>query len=135
MKINNGRVPMSKKLMTGIWRYILNIPPNLWEKQIFKFKKRIEAELDDFMSAEHQTVHHFVVSELPRIGEPLAPESIAKKVDLSLERVAVILDELEKHMAFLYRNDEGAVVWAYPVTVEETPHSLTFSTGEQLYAA
>ncbi|OGO41196.1 MAG: hypothetical protein A2Z04_05735 [Chloroflexi bacterium RBG_16_57_9] len=27
------------------------------------------------------------------------------------------------------------VVWAYPVTVARTPHHLTFSTGEQVYAA
>jgi hypothetical protein len=38
-------------------------------------------------------------------------------------------------MTFICRNDEGMAVWAYPVTVEKTPHRLTFSTGEQIYAA
>jgi hypothetical protein len=38
-------------------------------------------------------------------------------------------------MTFLFRNEQGAVAWAYPVTVDRTPHYVTFSTGEQVYAA
>ena len=125
---------MSNKLMSGIWRYMLTIPPFLWEKQILKAKKRIEAELD-FMSDEHRLVHHCVVRELPRVGEPLSPEFVTNKLDLPSDRVRSILNELEEHMTFLFRNSEGAVVWAYPMTVEETPHHVTFRTGEQLYAA
>ncbi len=87
------------------------------------------------MTEEHRMIHHFVVKELPYIQEPLSPAIITKKLDLSLARVTAILDELEKHMTFLFRNSEGAVVWAYPVTVEATPHHVTFSTGEQVYAA
>jgi hypothetical protein len=49
--------------------------------------------------------------------------------------VVLFLDELEQHMTFLFRNAQGDVVWAYPVTVEQTPHRITFDTGEQLYAA
>lgn len=37
--------------------------------------------------------------------------------------------------AFLFRNSEGEVTWAYPVTVEKTPHSVTFGTGERIYTA
>jgi hypothetical protein len=51
------------------------------------------------------------------------------------EKVVHILNDLEKHMNFLFRNRQGEVTWAYPVTVEKTPHHLTFSTGEQIYAA
>jgi hypothetical protein len=49
--------------------------------------------------------------------------------------VNAILDELEKHMTFLFRDEQGAVAWAYPVTVDRTPHHVTFDTGEQVYAA
>jgi hypothetical protein len=63
------------------------------------------------------------------------PELIAERLHLSVERVNVILDELEKHMTFVFRNGQGAVAWAYPVTVDRTPHRITFSTGEQVYAA
>jgi len=38
-------------------------------------------------------------------------------------------------MTFLYRNVAGNVVWAYPVTVEQTPHRVIFNTGESIYAA
>ena len=60
---------------------------------------------------------------------------VANKLNLSISRVKAILDDLEKRMTFLFRNKKGEVVWAYPVTVDQTPHHLTFSTGEQLYAA
>jgi hypothetical protein len=87
------------------------------------------------MSREHHLVRNFVVREMPIAGKPLSPVFIAQKLDLPFERTKIILDELEKHMTFLFRDEQGAVIWAYPVTVERTPHRLTFSTGEQLYAA
>ena len=125
---------MSNKLMSGFWRYMLMVPPFLWEKQIVKARRRIRAELG-FMSAEHRLVHRSVVRELPRAGKPLSPEFVADRLDLPLGRVVSILDDLEHHMTFLFRNGEGAVIWAYPMTVEATPHEVTFSTGERLYAA
>jgi len=60
---------------------------------------------------------------------------MAERLHLSVERVNVILDELEKHMPFVFGNEQGAVARAYPVTVGRTPHRITFSTGEQVYAA
>ncbi len=125
---------MKNKLMIGIWGHMVSVPPFLWKREIEKSRKKIEAELD-FMSPDHRRVHHCAVRELPRVGKPMAPEFIASELDLSPDRVKVILDDLEKHMTFLFRNEEGAVVWAYPVTVDKTPHHLAFSTGEQLYGA
>lgn len=87
------------------------------------------------MSEKHHLVRYFVVRELPRTGEPIQPEFISRKLQLPLAQTVAILDELEKNLFFLFRNDQGAVSWAYPVTVDNTPHHLTFSTGEQVYAA
>ena len=87
------------------------------------------------MSEEHHRVRDFVVRELPRVGAPLTPEFIAQQLGLSLVRVVALLDELEQNMTYLFRNEEGAVAWAYPVTVDRTPHRVTFSSGEQVYAA
>ena len=125
---------MKDKLMLGLWRYMLKVPPFLWEKQISKAKKKFENE-NSFMSKEHGLVHHFVVRELPYAGKPLSPEFVANELNLPISRVKTILDDLEKRMTFLFRNKKGEVVWAYPVTVDKTPHHLTFSTDEQLYAA
>jgi hypothetical protein len=87
------------------------------------------------MSEEHHLVREFAVRELPRVGEPLSPEFIAEELSLPVDQVESILDELDKHMTFVCRDAAGAVVWAYPVTAASTPHHLTFSTGERLYAA
>jgi hypothetical protein len=125
---------MKNKLMIGFWRYMINFPRFLWKKEIAEAKKKFQAELG-FMSSEHRLVHHFVVKELPYAGQPLSPAVVAEKLNLSVDRVNVILDDLEKHMTFLFRDNHGRVVWAYPVTVEKTPHHVTFDTGEELYAA
>ncbi len=89
----------------------------------------------DFMSESHHRVRNFVVSELPQAGAALPPAVIAARLDLPLEQVTHILDDLEKHLVFLFRNPQGEVAWAYPVTVEPTPHRVTFSSGEKIYAA
>jgi hypothetical protein len=54
---------------------------------------------------------------------------------MAVAQVRTILDELEKQMTFLFRNEQGAVAWAYPVTIDQTPHRVTFDTGESLFAA
>jgi hypothetical protein len=87
------------------------------------------------MSEAHRQVRYFVVRELPRIGKPIPPELIARQLRLPLTQVNHILDDLEKNLFFLVRDERGAVSWAFPITVDATPHSLTFSAGEQLYAA
>ena len=54
---------------------------------------------------------------------------------LPLARVQAILEELERQRFFLVRNDDGAVEWAFTVTVAPTPHRLRFSSGETLWGA
>ncbi len=125
---------MENKLLTGVWRYLVGVPPLLWEKEIEKASHKVKKSAG-FMSEDHRGVHHYVVRELPRFGAPLPPETISRELALPLERTADMLRDLEEHLTFLYRNDQGQVVWAYPVTVEKTPHRITFGSGESLYAA
>jgi hypothetical protein len=127
---------MKDRIMLGLWKYMLNLPPYLLDmkKQLDKNKLRYEAAMG-FMTPDHRDVHHFAVRELPKIGKPLSAGLIAANLGLPQEKVVLILDDLEKHMTFLFRNKQGEVKWAYPVTIEKTPHHLTFSTGEQVYAA
>jgi len=113
---------------------MIPVPRVLWEWQLRARARRTKARLA-FMSEEHHLVRDFAVRELPRVGEPLTPDFIAGRLSLSVARVESYLDDLEKHMTFVCRNPQGAVAWAYPVTVETTPHHVTFSTGEQLYSA
>jgi hypothetical protein len=87
------------------------------------------------MTDDHHRVRDFVVRELPSFRTPLSPDLIAERLVLPRQQVKLILDELEEQLTFLFRNDRGAVVWAYPVTVDCTPHRVTFSTGEHVNAA
>ena len=89
-----------------------------------------------FMTARHHAVRNFVVRELPRQGgRPLRPADIAGSLGLDLPVVSGLLEDLEKHLFFLVRNDLGEVSWAFPVTSDRTPHRLRFSTGERIYGA
>lgn len=125
---------MSNKLLAGVWRTMVGVPPFLWEKQIEKAKHKVKKSTR-FMSPEHRLVHHYVVRELPRVGEPIPAERVARDLALSLEQVEDNLQDLEKHLTFLVRDEQGRIIWTYPVTVEKTPHRITFASGERLYAA
>lgn len=125
---------MKNRIMLGMWRFMLNVPPSLLQKKRSGGREKIVANMA-FMTPDHRRVHHYAVRELPRFGKPLPAADIARALDLSESRVHSLLEDLEDHMTFLFRNNAGEVVWAYPVTVEKTPHHVTFSTGEQIYAA
>lgn len=125
---------MTNSILLGVGRHLIPVPALLWQRQIANSGRAARASLA-FMTADHHRVRDFVVRELPRLGTPLSPESIAESLALARRQVIDILDELEQHMTFLYRNEHGAVVWAYPVTVDPTPHRVTFNTGEQVNAA
>jgi hypothetical protein len=125
---------MSNKLQLGLWRAMIPVPGIVWKDQIDK-AARDTTKMLGFMSRAHHHVRDFVVREIPRVGKPLSPAFIAQELDLPLDQVREILDELEVNMRFLYRGDGENVTWAYPVTVDRTPHRVTFSTGEQGYAA
>ena len=125
---------MNRSLLMGLGRFFLRIPRPLWQQEVARGARSADKSLA-FMTDEHHKVRDFVVREMPRIAEPIPPEMISRELDMPLDKVIPILDELEKKLTFLYRSEEGAVTWAYPVTVDETPHTITFSTGEHIYAA
>ncbi len=125
---------MKNKIFSGIWRFMLPLPEGALYRHMAEGEKE-DAPALAFMTADHHRVRNFVVSELPKAETPLPPELISARLDLPVKGVVAILDDLEKHMTFLFRNPQGAVEWAYPVTVASTPHKVTFSSGEKLYAA
>jgi hypothetical protein len=63
---------------------------------------------------------NFVVRHLHRSGE-LTPDFIGEESNMPVPRVNSILEKLEKHLTFLFKNPEDAVTSAYPVTVNKTP--------------
>ena len=125
---------MSEWLMVGVWRHILRLPPAIGRKRVGQLAERARAEVGA-VSEPHRRVHHFVVRELTRFGRPMPPRTIAEGLDLPLPTVIEILTDLEARKIFLFRDEDGSVVWAYPVTAERTPHRIRFRSGETLYAA
>jgi hypothetical protein len=125
---------MQDSVFLGVRRRMVPVPRPVWRHHVSQEGHHAEQALA-FMTEDHHRVRYFVVSELPRVSVPLSPEYIAGQLDLPLAHVKAILDDLERNMTFLYRPDGENVVWAYPVTVAETPHKVSFSTGEEVYAA
>jgi predicted phosphoribosyltransferase len=120
-------------LLLGLGRHMLPIPRLLWQRMVRAGARKSRAGLR-FMTEDHHRIRDYVVLQLARAGVPLAAEMIAEALDLDLARVRTILDELEAHMTFLFRNEQGEVTWAYPVTLEETPHRAHLSTGEDAFS-
>ena len=125
---------MSDRALIGLWRYLMPVPQRLWQRQILAAGHKTARGIK-FMTAQHHAVRNFVVRELPRMGTPLPLEAVAQGAGLPVEQTIPILDELERRLLFLVRNEAGSVTWAYPVTVDPTPHRVRFDSGEQLYAA
>lgn len=105
-----------------------------WEQHLSRIPKGVEKRLS-FMTEEHHLVRYFVVKELPGLGKPISPEHISENLKLPHEKTVSILDDLEKNLTFLVRDKDGNVSWAFPFTVDNTPHKLTFSTGDRLNGA
>lgn len=123
---------MRNALLLGVGRHLIPIPAFIWQRQV---KGNTGESPTAFMTPDHHRVRDFAVTELPIAGQPLPPELIAARLNLPLDRTLAILDELEKRLTFLFRNEAGAVEWAYPVTAARTPHRFISNTGETLYAA
>jgi hypothetical protein len=124
----NGTVLMARG------RELIEIPTQRWQQHLTQVPEHSLHRLD-FMSADHHRIRYFVVRELPAYGRPMEPETIARSLQMPLAQVRQILEELEHNLFFLVRDESGNVVWAYPVTLAQTPHHLTFGSGETLYAA
>ncbi len=125
---------MDEKILLGRDQEILEIPLAEWKQDLAHFPEHSQSRLR-FMTDAHHQIRYFVVKEMVNAQKPIEPEVISKELNMPLELVKPILEDLEKNLFFLVRNDQGAVAWAFPVTVETTPHKMVFNSGEQLYGA
>ena len=125
---------MSNTVLVGQGPEIVRIERQEWEANLAEAPLRMQPRLA-FMSPRHHEIRYFVVKELPRLGRPISPAFIADNLLIPVAEVIKILKDLEEHLVFLVRNDEGDVSWAFPFTAEKTPHELAFSSGERTYAA
>jgi len=122
------------KVLLGLGRRMIPLPWRL-VRWILPREARKTARALGGLDEDHRRVHHFVVRELPRLAAPMSPDTIVAELGMERDKVNAILDELERRLIFLFRPGGRDVVWAYPVTVEPTPHRLAFSSGERLWGA
>lgn len=125
---------MAETVLLGRGRQMVTVPEKMWAGHLDDIPAHARQRLS-FMTEDHHRVRYFVVRELPAHGRPIQPAAIAQALGLPLEKTEGILAELERNIFFLVRDEQGAVLWAFPVTVAPTPHRLLFSTGERLYGA
>ncbi len=125
---------MEQNILLGQGQKILEIPEATWKQHLTQIPQHSQARLS-FMTDAHHQIRYFVVKEMANTQKPIEPEFISDRLNMPIERVKPILEELENKLFFLVRNEQGAVNWAYPITVEPTPHKLSFASGERLYGA
>lgn len=113
---------------------LLSIPQSEFDRHLAVAPER-HRQRQAFMSGAHHRVRYFVVQALARTGRPLGPQSIARQLSLPESAVRSILADLERNLLFLVRNAAGEVSWAFPLTVEPTPHRITLSSGEAIFGA
>jgi len=123
-----------RRVLLGFKRHMVPIPWALFTRLV-RQKLGKTAKAFGGLDEDHRRVHHFVVKNLPGLAKPMPPDFIAERLGLSISQIVRILDELERRLIFLFRPGGREVVWAYPVTVEPTPHRVAFSSGEKLWAA
>ena len=112
-----------KGRLTVVGRFAARVPEWLWRLLVSRRSGDGQSPLA-LMTPEHPPFATSRYSNYP--PGPAARAQNSPSLGLPLP-VAAILDDLERHLTFLYRNPEGAVAWAYPVTVEPTPHRVTLN--------
>ncbi len=126
---------MIDRILMGRREKIYEMPAENWREHLSVGRQHMQARLG-FMTDDHHRVRNFAVRELPRNqGKALSAKEISRRLDLPLARVVAILEELQKNLFFLVLNEVGEVSWAFPVTSDWTPHRLSFSSGESVFAA
>ena len=124
---------MFERILLGVGQRMVPVPNFVFRTMVQRDAKKLAKR--STLEPDERRVQHFAVREIARRREAIAPEVFAVELDLSLEQVSQILDELERRMTFLCRRGGENVVWAYPVTAEETPHQIRMDGGEAFSAA
>lgn len=125
---------MFKTVLLGFRRRMIRIPERLFRHVVPQQTRRMKKWVGS-LPEDHRRVHHYVVKTIPKTGQPVSPQVIANALDMPVDEVNKILDYLERRLVYLFRKGGEAVVWAYPVTAEPTPHQVRFDTGERVFAA
>ncbi len=90
---------MPETVLIGRGDTIGSIPRAAWEQELRSAPAHIAQRLA-FMSKDHHRVRTFVVTELPRRGEPIPLDAISEALGMAEARTAALVDDLEQHLLF-----------------------------------
>jgi uncharacterized protein YqjF (DUF2071 family) len=128
------KVNAKGKILTGIWRKIIPVPPFIFNMEATKLKDTF-AKKSARLSEDERGLHHFIVKTIMDTGKPVPLELIAQKRNMPLTQVKDIVDKLESFKMYFFRYEDEKINWAYPVTAAATPHQIFFSPNKQVSAA
>ena len=124
---------MFERILLGVGQRMVPVPEWLFRSMVRRDAKKLARR--PALKPDERRVQHFAVREIPRRREAIAPEVFAAELDLPHDEVNRILDLLERRMTYLCRRGGKDVVWAYPVTADETPHQVRIDGGAAFSAA
>ena len=125
---------LKRRMLMGIGKFMVPIPRVIASKGLEKGVSGARAKAD-LLSPEERKIHHFIVSRMAGTKTPLTVEQVGSELDLPVDRVAETIEKLEELKTYLYRSDGNGINWAYPLSLEDTGHQMTGSTGERFFAA
>ena len=123
-----------RRMLMGIGGFMVPIPGMISGKGLEKGVEGIKARAA-LLSIEERRIHHFIVRKMAVVTEPITVELVSGELGLDLETVKNTIDKLEEMKTFLFRSDGLGVDWAYPLSLDNTGHLMTASTGERFFAA
>lgn len=128
------KTSQERKMYMGIGKFMVPIPLMISSRGLEKGVSGARAKAG-LLSEEEQRVHHFVVEKMAVAKEPITAEIVSEELALPVETVERTIGKLEGLKTFLFRGDGKGINWAYPLSLENTGHRMTASTGESFYAA
>jgi hypothetical protein len=122
------------KRYVGIDRFMIPVPKVISERGLERGVSGAQAKSDS-LSEEERKIHHFIVKKMAVVSEPITAELVGKELGVPVDMVEKAVDKLEDMKTFLYRSDGKGIDWAYPLSLNNTGHRMTVSTGEEFFAA
>ena len=124
---------MFERVLLGVGRRMFPIPEVLFRAGVRRDSGKLARRPQ--LEPNERRVHHHAVRQIPDRRAPIPPQAFADELNLELDEVVRILDELELRMTYLCRRGGEDVVWAYPVTADQTVHRVRMEGGAPFSAA
>jgi hypothetical protein len=128
------RIDVKRKMLMGIGGLMIPIPGIIAAKGLEKGLEGIKARAA-LLSTEERQIHHFIVRKMAVVSEPITARLVSEELGMGLEMVGNTIDKLEDMKTFVFRSGGPGIDWAYPLSLDNTGHRMTASTGERFFAA